>query len=176
MSSAMRYDRPVARIAIAVLLGLLIVACGDDGGERPVPTTDTVPGADATATPPGEATATPMTELPTPTEDAMPEPSATPSADTACTREETRSPVIAACEALAELFERGLGEIDTVSVTPQEWPDSCLGLAGPEEFCAQVITPGFEVVLVLMDTGALYTYHTNATTHVRLAEFDLSPD
>ncbi len=106
----------------------------------------------------------------------MPEPDGTPSGDTACTREETRAPVIAACEVLAEQFGRGLGEIDTVSVTPQEWPDSCLGLAESDEFCAQVITPGYEVVLLLVDPGSLFTYRTDETTHVRLQEFDLSPD
>ncbi len=177
----MRYDRRMARIAIAVLLGLLIVACGDGAGVRPVPTGGTLPGADATATPVGEATVTPpgeatADELPTPTEDGTPESGATPAANTACTREETPSPVIAACEALAELFGRGLGEIDTVSVTPQEWPNSCLGLASSEEVCNQVITPGYEVVLLLVDAGSLYTYRTDNATHTRLQEFDLIPD
>ncbi len=171
----------MARIAIAVLLGLLIVACGDGEGVPTVPTTDTGPGADATATPVGEATATPpgeatADELPTPTEDGMPEPSATPAADTACTREETRSPVIAACEELAELLGLSLGEIDLVLETPREWPNSCLGLAGPEEICSQVITPGYEVVLVTVEQGSLYTYHTNSAAAVRLADVDLIPD
>ena len=125
------------------------------------------------ATPTGEATAD---EPATPAEDGTPEPDGTPPADTACTREETPTPVIAACEVFAELFGRGLGEIDTVSVTPQEWPDACLGLAGPEEQCAQVITPGFEVVLVLLDAGSHYTYRTDSATNVRLAGLDLSPD
>ena len=171
----MRYDRRMARIAIAVLFGLLIVACGDGGGGS-VPTTDTVPAADATATPAEEATATPTPEAAaTATAPASGGAGATPAADTACTREETPTPVIAACEALAELFSLGLGEIDTVSVTPQKWPDACLGVA-QDEVCAQVITPGFEVVLVLVEEGSQYTYHTDETTHVRLAGLDLSPD
>ena len=163
----------MARIAIAVLLGLLIVACDEGEGVRTVPTTGTVPGADATATP-GEATATPMAEAATPTEEGMPEPSATPAADTACTREETPTPVIAACEDLADRFGRSPAEVTVDSVTPMQWPNSCLGVAGPEEVCAQVITPGYEVVLEL--EGVLYTYHTDQGTHVRLAEFDLFPD
>ena len=175
----MRYDRRVARIALAVLLGLLVVACGDGESVPTAPTGSTPPGADATATPAGEATATPpgaTAEPATPAEDGTPEPNATPAADTACTRKDTVAPVIAACEALAELFERGLDEIDTVSVTPQEWPDACLGLAGSEEVCAQVITPGFVVVLVLLDQGFTYTYRTDDGTQIRLQEFDLSPD
>ena len=171
----MRYDRRMVRIAIAVLFGLLIVACGDGGGARTEPTTDTVPLVDATATPAPEEEAT-ATTIPVAEPTATPEPGATPSADTACIREETLTPVIAACEALAELFGRDLGEIDTVTVTPQQWPDACLGLAGPEEVCAQVITSGFEVVLLLVDAGSLYTYRTDDGTQTRLQEFDLSPD
>ena len=172
----MRYDRRMVRIAIAVLFGLLIVACGDGGDARPEPTVPTVlPLVDATATPAPEEEAT-ATAIPVAEATATPEPGATPADDTACTREETLRPVIAACEALAELFGRDLGEIDTVSVTPQNWPNSCLGLAGPEEVCAQVITPGFEVVLLLVDAGSLYTYRTDEATQTRLQEFDLSPD
>lgn len=179
MSSVMRYDRRMARVAIAVLFGLLIVACGEGESVPTVPTIDTVPGADATALP-GDKTATPAREATaTPTAPAAGgDPQlggATPSADTACTREETLTPVIAACEALAELFSLDLGEIDTVSVTPQKWPDACLGVA-QEEVCAQVITPGFEVVLVLVEEGSHYIYHTDETTHARLAGLDLSPD
>ena len=163
----MRYDRRMARTAIVVLLGLLIVACDEGEGVRTVPTTGTVPGADATATP-GEATATPMAEPATPTQAVMPNPSPTPTTDSACVQKETRSPVIAACEALADRFGRSPAEVLVASVTPKQWSNSCLGLAGPEEVCAQVITPGYEVVLEL--DGAMYTYHTNEGTGVRLDE------
>ena len=163
-------------MAIVVLLGLLIVACSEDDGGRPVPTGGTLPATEATATPAGEttatpprdATATPSAELPTPTEDGA------SAGDTACTREETRAPVIAACGVLAELLGLSLGEIDLVSETPREWPNSCLGLAGPEEICAQVITPGYEVVLDA--EGSLFTYHTDEGTALRLADFDVIPD
>ncbi len=173
----MRYHRRMARIVIAVLFGLLVVACSDGDGESvpTVPSPGPDSGADATATLAPEEAAT-ATTIPATEPTATTEPGATPAGDTACTREETPTPVIAACEALAEQFGRGLGEIDTVSVTPQEWPDSCLGLAESDEVCAQVITPGFEVVLVLVDARSLFTYRTDETTHVRLQEFDLSPD
>ncbi len=101
----------------------------------------------------------------------MPEPSATPTTDSACVQEETLPPVIAACEALAELSGRTPEEVLVVSVTPKQWPNSCLGLAGPEEVCAQVITPGYEVVLELDSEGYTegYTYHTDEGTNARLA-------
>lgn len=38
-------------------------------------------------------------------------------------------------------------QIEVIAVEPMEWPDACLGLAAPGEFCAQVITPGYEVTL-----------------------------
>jgi putative hemolysin len=41
------------------------------------------------------------------------------------------------------------------------WPDSCLGLAAPEEACSAVETPGFRVTLIVGETN--YTYHTDMT-------------
>jgi hypothetical protein len=38
-------------------------------------------------------------------------------------------------------------EIEVVSAEEEEWPDACLGLAGEDEVCAQVVTPGWEVTL-----------------------------
>ncbi|NOZ71609.1 MAG: hypothetical protein GXP38_06810 [Chloroflexi bacterium] len=42
------------------------------------------------------------------------------------------------------------GDVDVVGVEPQEWPDSCLGLAAPDESCLQEIVPGYRITL---DTG-----------------------
>jgi hypothetical protein len=41
-----------------------------------------------------------------------------------------------------------------------DWPDACLGVTRPEVMCAQVITPGFRIVLAAQ--GREYEYHTNA--------------
>jgi hypothetical protein len=49
--------------------------------------------------------------------------------------------------------------IEIVSVTPHEWSDSCLGLGGPAESCAMMITPGYEVTL--RAGGQMYVYRTN---------------
>lgn len=38
-----------------------------------------------------------------------------------------------------------------VSAEAVEWPNSCLGAAKPGEMCAQVITPGYRVVLSTLD-------------------------
>lgn len=57
--------------------------------------------------------------------------------------------VEAAQMALAQ--ERGVAmtEITVVTFEQREWSDSCLGLGGPAEICAAVVTPGWEVTLDL---------------------------
>ncbi len=49
--------------------------------------------------------------------------------------------------------------ITPVDVEPVQWPDSCLGLAGPDELCAQVVTDGFRVRV--RDGDAIYEFHTD---------------
>jgi hypothetical protein len=44
-------------------------------------------------------------------------------------------------------------------IEPVSWTDSCLGVPRNNEFCAQVITPGFRVFLVA--NGLLYEFHTD---------------
>jgi hypothetical protein len=34
-----------------------------------------------------------------------------------------------------------------VSIEQADWPDSCLGLGGPDESCLAVVTPGWKVVV-----------------------------
>jgi hypothetical protein len=40
-----------------------------------------------------------------------------------------------------------------------DWPDSCLGVYRTDEPCAEVITPGFRVLLSAQ--GHLYEFHTD---------------
>jgi hypothetical protein len=54
-----------------------------------------------------------------------------------------------------------VGKIDYVSFSREKWPDACLGLSEPEEMCAQVITPGWRVVLVAEEQQ--YVYRTDAS-------------
>jgi hypothetical protein len=52
-------------------------------------------------------------------------------------------------------------EILVEEITPTEWNDACLGLPQPGEICAQVITPGYRIVLShLTET---YEFHTDQT-------------
>ena len=50
-------------------------------------------------------------------------------------------------------------EILLVSSETVDWPDSCLGLAQSDEFCAQVITPGYRIILGTLDRE--YEFHTD---------------
>lgn len=75
----------------------------------------------------------------------------------------------AAIEALAEKLGVSVEEITLVSVEHVEWSDSCLGLGGPDEMCAQAITPGWNVLLEV--NGDQYEVHTDETgASVRIAE------
>ena len=49
-----------------------------------------------------------------------------------------------------------------------EWPDSCLGLARPDEVCAQVITPGYRVAV--SRGGEELEYHTDLHGGTRLVQ------
>lgn len=55
--------------------------------------------------------------------------------------------VAAAVGRLAESIGVDPGAVEVVAYESMEWPDACLGLAQPEEACAQVVTPGWLVTL-----------------------------
>ncbi len=49
--------------------------------------------------------------------------------------------------------------IKLVEIQPVNWPDSCLGLAAPQEMCAMMITPGY---LIKVEAGSTtYEFHTD---------------
>jgi hypothetical protein len=50
-------------------------------------------------------------------------------------------------------------KIKVISYTQQTWPDGCLGIAKPGEFCTQVITEGWKVVV--NDGVKNWVYRTN---------------
>ena len=62
---------------------------------------------------------------------------------------------------LARKLNLKASQIKLVSIEPVSWPDSCLGLPGPDEMCAEMITDGYRVVLSV--NGQNYTFHTDQT-------------
>ncbi len=74
--------------------------------------------------------------------------------------------VSAARKALAQSLKIEENKVVIMTAFPKEWYDSCLGLGGPAESCAAVITPGYEVTMEVK--GKTYVYRTNnAGTAVR---------
>lgn len=61
--------------------------------------------------------------------------------------------------AAATALSAPLISVAIVSAEPEEWPDACLGLPEPLEVCAQMITPGYRVVL--QADGQQLVYHTD---------------
>ncbi|MCX6047530.1 MAG: hypothetical protein NT075_20695 [Chloroflexi bacterium] len=62
---------------------------------------------------------------------------------------------------LADTLHVAEDAVTVVSNTSTEWPDACLGVVQPGIMCAQVITPGYLVVLTA--NGQQYEYHTDQT-------------
>lgn len=56
-------------------------------------------------------------------------------------------------------------QFQITEIEAQTWPDTCLGLAEPEEFCGQMLVEGWKVV-VTDQTGKTWVCHTDATGEV----------
>ena len=81
-----------------------------------------------------------------------------------------------ASEPLVELAKEHLAnrigidkeQITVVSVKGVDWPDASLGCPEPGMFYAQVITPGYRIVL--SHDGERYEYHTDRSNRVVLCQ------
>ena len=130
-----------------VLAGLLLVACCP-------PTATPVPEPTDTPTPPAPTSpVSPVSPMPT----VAPEP-------TDAAQMEPPEAALAAQAALAASLEVPVEEVEIVAYEPREWPDACLGLAREGEMCAQVITPGWRVVLSVQ--GEQYVFRTDESGEV----------
>ncbi len=59
-------------------------------------------------------------------------------------------------------------EFGAIDVRATDWPNACLGVDTPGIACAQVITPGY---IVLLDNGVLgFEFHTDTNGHAVLAQ------
>lgn len=73
--------------------------------------------------------------------------------------QELNSAARAARNTLAARLGVGAGSVIVTSIESRDWPNSCLGLERPGQFCAQVIISGFRVTM--MAQGTTYFYRTN---------------
>lgn len=62
---------------------------------------------------------------------------------------------------LARQLNLDLVQINVVSLESVDWPDACLGVTVEGKMCAQVVTPGYRIILEVQ--GKQYEYHTNLT-------------
>jgi hypothetical protein len=65
----------------------------------------------------------------------------------------------AAVSTLAKNLGLETSEIKVVSTESVEWPDACLGVTQEDIACAQVVTPGYKIILEA--NGKQVEYHTN---------------
>jgi hypothetical protein len=65
----------------------------------------------------------------------------------------------AAVSTLAKNLGLDAGEIKVISSKAVEWPDACLGITQEGVACAQVVTPGYKIILEA--NGKQVEYHTN---------------
>lgn len=70
----------------------------------------------------------------------------------------------AAREAVANAAGVAADAVTVLSSEAAEWPDSCLGLADADTLCAQMLTPGWRVVLEA--GGRRWTARTDADGRV----------
>ena len=67
--------------------------------------------------------------------------------------------VLNAVEELSQGTAIPAEEIEVISYQQVEWPTACLGFSEPGEMCAQVITPGW--LIVLKAQGENFEFHTD---------------
>ena len=79
--------------------------------------------------------------------------------------------VFKARDALASELGISAGQITVTNIEPVNWPDGCLGLAGPDAVCTQAIVSGYRVTLAARQ--AQYIFRTNESGSVTRPEKDV---
>lgn len=64
-----------------------------------------------------------------------------------------------ALKLLAENEKAATEKIQISNIEAVDWPDTCLGIQNPDQLCAQVVTPGYQVNLQF--NGKDYIFHTD---------------
>jgi hypothetical protein len=138
---------------VTLLVTLSLAACATAGSPAPSPLAQ--PGTSPLAEPASDATVTPRAS-----EEPTTVPSESPLEEAAVTPESAELDAGALVrQILAQQLQLDLDQIEIVSVEAVEWPDACLGVYTADMMCAQVITPGYRVILAV--NGEQYEYHTN---------------
>lgn len=89
------------------------------------------------------AVACSSTDIPNPSGEATPPPQA----------------VLEVMNQLSQELNVSVDQIEVVEFEQVDWPDACLGIPQENQMCAQVVTPGFRVVLEV--DGQQYEFRSN---------------
>lgn len=163
----------VLAVAAIWLWGCQASRPADTSPLEPTPTaTDSLAGADqsrGTPTPAPSPKSEGQVATPTPLNEEEPmTPQPGQGTPEASLPHEARRLVQMAKEDLARSLELCVSEISVMSAEAVDWSDTSLGCPQPGEMYAQVITPGF--LIVLEATGQTYEYHTDRVDQVVLCE------
>lgn len=175
------------RMFFALVLGVLLVGCGEvqvdensilpGGGESVdnLPSTleeITVPAPTGTVR---EITETPFL-LPTgtrpelnPTNTAVPSDTLLPSASPAVPGSSNQEGILSAVkDHLARKLKVSLAEITVIMVEEEIWSDASLGCPEPGMMYAQVLTPGYQIILEA--GGERYDYRMDQSGNIKLCQ------
>ncbi len=173
----------VRLLALFMVLAFTLAACGGDEEPTPPPPTPTT----APTNTPIPAPPTPEPPTATPTDSPLPTPEAERGVETSplATPEDRSSAetsplatpedematvdrlVARAIADLAETLEISEDEITLVETEATDWPDASVGCPEDGMMYAQVITPGYHIVLEA--NGQEYEYHTSLDPEGRIA-------
>lgn len=109
-----------------------------------------------TETPTSETTVPPVTQPSETTPIAAPSSEETPIMSKGSLPAETQQAVLSAVAAEQNV---AADQLQVSAVEEADWPDACLGLASPDEMCAQMITPGWAVTVT--DGQTTWQYRTD---------------
>jgi len=145
MSSWARHTATALLVSGTLLLG----ACGPAASITPAPT-------------PAGAVASPQAALNAPSPQASPVTSPSPAA-------QNNPAVDAALREAATYLGVPATSLTVERVEPRDWPDAALGCPRPDVMYAQVVTPGY--LVVISGAGKVLEYHTDAQgTRVALCQ------
>jgi len=164
-----------ARSAIAsALFVVLLAACGRASEPSSQAVTETQTPVEPTVPSIGESPLSPpATPSPKPPAETSPLSEPTPDGGESGAAQADRVMEVARTH-LVETLDLPLERVDRVSIQRVEWPDASLGCPSPEESYAQVITPGYRVLLEA--EGKTYELHTDLTGEmIRICEEDQEP-
>jgi hypothetical protein len=75
--------------------------------------------------------------------------------------EPPNSVIAAARQDLSRKTKISVNRLQIQAAQPQTWPDGCLGLAKPGEFCTQALVQGWRIILT--DNQKTWVYRTDSS-------------